>query len=122
MNQWESDFLWLHIRHLIQEKMGMDKLPDMNAILLLVGIQELGFIPESMTKEVKQDLMHIGVCALLSSKGYYTKDSIDSEGWPHYRQIKKMDVFGEKNQEMLLIECGIAYFSEMIDLKHSLHT
>ena len=39
---WELDFEWLRVRHLVQDTMKRDSLPDLNAILFLVGIQELG--------------------------------------------------------------------------------
>jgi hypothetical protein len=110
MEQWELEFNWLHLRNALKDRLGLENLPDLNVVLLLIGVQELGFNPLEMTKEVKQDLMHIGVCCLLAQKDIYALDSIDEEGWPHYRQIEKLEAQGEKAQELLLVECAIKYF------------
>jgi len=112
MEQWELEFNWLHLRNTLKEKLNMENLPDLNVVLILVGIQELGFTPPEMTKEIKQDLMHIGVCSLLSQLGIYSLDSIDEEGWPHYIQTEKIAVQGEQAQENLLIECALKYFEK----------
>ena len=57
-----------------------------------------------VTKEEKQDLMHIGVCCLLSDDGYYEFVGRDAEGWPLYRQKRKIEIIGEKVQEKMLKE------------------
>lgn len=114
MEDWEIEFNWLQIRHTIKDRLQMENLPDLNAILLLIGIQELGYKPEPLSKETKQDLMHIGVCTLLSLKGYFSPDGHDAEGWPHFRPVQKIDAQGEKQQEQLLISCCIDYFQEQL--------
>lgn len=92
--------------------MGKSELPNLNNILFLVGIQELGHLQEYFTKEEKQDLMHIAVCVLLSDEGYFEFKGKDADGWPHFTQIKPLDVLGPKAQEELLKERAIGYFSE----------
>lgn len=42
MENWELDFEWTRVRHLIKERFGRDTLPDLNGMLFLIGIQELG--------------------------------------------------------------------------------
>jgi hypothetical protein len=114
MEEWQLEFEWLRIRKELRQKMGMDKEPDLNAVLLLIGIQELGFSPSiPFEKEVKQDLMHIAVCRLLSDLGMYTYEGPDEEGWPHYRKTGKITASGEKEQEKLLIECVVNYFKQI---------
>ena len=65
----------------------------MEAILFLIGIQEVGDFQTKFTKEQKQDLMHVAVCSLLSPSGYYELEMVDEEGWPHYRQLKTSTCF-----------------------------
>ncbi len=65
MEVWELDFEWLRVQHLVKDAINHDKLPDLQSILFLIGIQELGFVQHEFTKEEKQDLMHVAVCALL---------------------------------------------------------
>ncbi|MEZ5053409.1 MAG: hypothetical protein R2807_01360 [Chitinophagales bacterium] len=45
---------------------------DIQTITFLIGHRELGKNWVKISKEQKQDLMHIGVCALLSRAQYYT--------------------------------------------------
>lgn len=114
MTDWEKDFEWLRLRNELKEKFGMDKVPDLNAILVLIGVQELGFsLPHPLSKETKQDLMHVAVCTLLKTKGLFEEEGDDAEGWPHFRQVRAIEQQGEQAQESLLIECAIAYFKQM---------
>ena len=91
---WELDFDWLRVRHLVKDAMKRESLPDLNAILFLVGIQELGRMKPNFTKEEKQDLMHIAVCRLLSEDGYYEFVGRDDDGWPHYNMLKPFNQKG----------------------------
>ena len=68
---------------------------------------------DSFTKEEKQDLMHIAICRLLSSDGYYKKLARDDEGWPQWEQLKPVASEGVKNQEQLLRKKVIEYFQEI---------
>ncbi|MBL0238365.1 MAG: hypothetical protein IPQ02_17675 [Saprospiraceae bacterium] len=112
MEKWQIDFEWLRIKHFIKDQIGRTELPDMNAILFLIGIQELG--KGSMgkfTKEEKRDLMHIASCRLLSQEGYYEFKGLDHEGWPHYEQLKPFPIKGVDEQEDFLKSQIIKYFT-----------
>lgn len=112
MEQWQVDFQWLKVRHYLKKQLDGKNLPDMRAVLLLIGIQELGRLPtEGFTKEEKQDLMHIAICTLLEGE-YYTFEGRDQDGWPHFNSIKKFTTKGVEEQEGLLINKIITYFSE----------
>jgi hypothetical protein len=90
-----------------------NKNPDMNAILFLIGIQEVGQLKEEFTKEEKQDLMHVAICHLLSKDGYYEFTGYDQDGWPHYQQTEAMPRLNLDEQEHLLKKHIIAYFEEV---------
>ena len=107
----EREKKFLALRKNLQEKFG--KAPDMNAMLFLIGVRELGKIQDSFTKEEKQDLMHIATCRLLSDKGYFSLEGLDDEGWPHWVQTKKIPVMTIEEQEDLLKECIINYFDRL---------
>jgi hypothetical protein len=111
MEDWQLDFEWLRIQHQVKDALKRDALPDMNAILFLIGIQELGQLRKNFSKEEKQDLMHIAICHLLSTEGYYELEGMDHDGWPHYKVVKPIPAKGVKAQERLLKEKIIAYFS-----------
>src|SRR4051812_33870749 len=86
-----------------------EKKPDLETILFLIGMQETGFIEEKLTKEQKQDLMHVAVCTLLSQSGFYTNEGKDEEGWPHFRQLKELPVMNAIEQENFLKDHALLY-------------
>ena len=54
---------WVKLLYKIKEVTG--KRPaDLNAVLFLVGVQELGKGAKSFSKEEKQDIIHIGTCSI----------------------------------------------------------
>lgn len=85
---------------------------DLNAVLFLIGVQELGQGNKQFTKEQKQDLMHIAICKVLSLAGFYELDFIDQEGWPHWKLIKKLPHFDILEQEKLLKIQVLEYFEQ----------
>jgi hypothetical protein len=113
VEDWELDFEWLRVRHIVKDSLKQETLPDLNLVLLMIGIQELGFWKKAWTKEEKQDLMHIAICRLLSYEGYYAFEGLDTEGWPHYRLVAKPTFRGEKEQEIYLKEKIVQYFKQM---------
>lgn len=82
----------------------------MEAILFLIGIQELGTIKEKFTKEQKQDLMHVAICTLLSQSGYYEIDKYDDDGWPHFKQLKELPELNMADQATFLKDHILLYF------------
>ena len=97
---------------MVKDAFQRESLPDLQAILFLIGIQELGRWGKPFTKEEKQDLMHIGLCRLLEEDGYYSFEGRDQDGWPHYRTIRHFDLKGVKEQETFLKEKVIAFFKD----------
>lgn len=112
MQDWELDFAWLRVRHFVKDSLGHDRLPDLQAVLMLIGLQELGIWRKTFTKEEKQDLMHVGTCEVLSSSGYYAFLHRDEEGWPHYRPVRPVEVQGPESQERMLKHHIIQYFEK----------
>ena len=101
---------WWNLEAKLVERFG--KKPDMEAILFLVGMQETGFMKEKITKEQKQDLMHVAVCTLLSPSGYYALEGKDEEGWPHFKQLKELPTLGLIEQENFLKDHVLLYFEQ----------
>ncbi|TAE38695.1 MAG: hypothetical protein EAZ70_07810 [Runella slithyformis] len=106
---------WHELLFTLQETLG--KRPtDLNAVLFLMGVQELGRGPQLFTKEQKQDLMHIAVCKALSFSGFYELEGRDADGWPHWRLVKPLPHFDIFSQEALLKIHIIRYFREELQL------
>lgn len=102
---------WFAVRRFVKDTFG--KRPDINAILFLIGMNEVGQNKETWEKEEKQDLMHVAVCRLFESEGYYEFIDKDEDGWPHYKYIKELPNVHLKEQESWLKEKIVAYFREM---------
>ena len=94
------------------EQMLGQKPKDLNGVLFLIGVQELGKGYQLFTKEQKQDLLHIAICKVLSLAGYYTLEGLDKDGWPHWKLIKKLPRFDLLEQEKLLKMQVMEYFEK----------
>ncbi|MDQ3536017.1 MAG: hypothetical protein M3421_10375 [Bacteroidota bacterium] len=107
---------WQHLLSTLEKVIG--KRPkDLNAVLFLIGVQELGQGKRNFSKEEKQDLMHIAICKALSLSGFYILEGSDEQGWPHWRLVKKLPHFDLLEQEKLLKMCVIDYFEQELDIK-----
>lgn len=89
------------------------KNPDLNAVLFLIGMRELGQVKDKFTKEEKQHLMHIAVCRLLSEEGYYELEGLDQDGWPHWIATQQLPKMTLEEQEYLLKKQIIRYFGAL---------
>jgi len=101
---------WWNLEAKLAERFG--KKPDIEAILFLIGMQETGFIKQKITKEQKQDLMHVAVCTVLSAGGYYEFEKRDKDGWPHFKQLKELPAMPLYEQENLLKDHILFYFEQ----------
>lgn len=101
---------WWNLEAKLVERFG--KKPDVETILFLIGMQETGFIKQKITKEEKQDLMHVAVCTLLSASNYYELEKRDADGWPHFKQLKELPVLNLHEQENFLKDHILLYFDE----------
>lgn len=98
----------------------LEKKPkDLNGVLFIIGIQELGKGARRFSKEEKQDLMHIAICKVLSLSGYYELEGLDAEGWPHWKVVKKLPHFDLLEQEKLLKMHVLEYFEKEYNWKLS---
>lgn len=105
---------WVALLYKIKEATG--KRPaDLNAVLFLIGVQELGQGMKAFSKEQKQDLMHIAVCRVLAQAGFYQLEGHDADGWPHWKRIKKLPKFDLLEQEKLLKMQILEYFKSEIN-------
>lgn len=85
---------------------------DLDAIIYLIGVQELGQLHRRYKKDEKVNLMHIAICRLLEPYGYYEFDYFDEEGWPHYTLKEQLPVLKAGEQSVLMKEAIVHYFLE----------
>lgn len=85
---------------------------DLDAIIYLIGVQELGQLDRKFKKDHKLDLMHIAICKLLTPYGYYEFDFVDEEGWPHYIVKEELPTLKAGEQSVLMKDAIVNYFIE----------
>lgn len=83
---------------------------DLNAVLFLIGVQELGQHAREFKKDEKVALMHIAICVVLLPYGYYKELGRDADGWPHFERVKDLPALAAVDQERLMKEAVLAYF------------
>jgi hypothetical protein len=105
---------WYKIVFSLKKNFG--KKPDLNGILFLIGMREVG-ISNQVSKEEKMELMHVATCALLAQEGYYEYEHTDEDGWPHYKLIKSFPFADLMEQELYLRKLIVQYFrtQQLID-------
>ncbi|CAL2106564.1 conserved hypothetical protein [Tenacibaculum sp. 190524A02b] len=86
---------------------------DVDGILYLIGVQELGKGHQSFKKDEKINLMHIAICKLLEPYGYYEFDYFDDDGWPHYKTVNELPNLKPGEQSVLIKEAIINYFESL---------
>ena len=100
---------WWNLEAKLVQRFG--KKPDVETVLFLIGIQELGArTSDKFTKEQKQDLMHVAICTIMIPSNYYELQGRDAEGWPHFKQLKTMPVMNPFEQENFIKDHILLYF------------
>ncbi len=109
----QLDKNWEQLTAELSQTLG--RKPDLQGILFLIGVQELGQLHRKFSKEEKQYLMHIAVCQLLCPDGYFVFKHRDEDGWPHYEAIKPMphDANNLPAQEELLKYAVLRYLERI---------
>ncbi len=102
---------WQSLLKALEQMLG--KRPkSLNAVLFLIGVQELGQGVKVFTKEQKQDLMHIAICRVLSKAGIYALEGHDQDGWPHWKLVNKLPYVNTFEQEKMLQMYVLEYFAD----------
>lgn len=101
----------LRYNHLIKE-LEKDFGPgiDLQVLLFLIGVEELGKGYQNFKKHEKTDLMHVAICTLLEPYGYYEFIGKDEEEWPHFKLVKELPALEEAEQQALMKEAIVEYF------------
>ena len=103
---------WETLVKYISNQFGDGETLDLQAILFLIGINELGQGYRKFNKQEKIDLLHIAICKLLSKYGYYSFSGRDKDGWPHWKTNEKLPHLKPGEQTILLKKSIIMYFED----------
>jgi len=103
---------WDQLVSFLSERFADGETLDLDAIIYLVGVQELGQPHRSYKKDEKVNLMHIAICRLLEPFGYYRFEYFDEDGWPHYSVAEQLPPLKAGEQTVLMKEAIVQYFVE----------
>lgn len=103
---------WEAVTLLLSNRFADGDRLDLDAIIYLVGVQELGQLHRKFKKDDKLNLMHIAICRLLEPFGYYEFEFFDEEGWPHYKVLEQLPPLKAGEQSVLMKEAIVQYFLE----------
>lgn len=103
---------WEQLVQIISDKFGYGEQLNLDAIIYLIGVQELGQGAREFKKDDKIDLMHIAICKLLEPFGYYEFEYFDEDGWPHYKIMEELPPLKTGEQTVLIKEAVVLYFKD----------
>ena len=103
---------WERLVSLLSDRFSQGEDLDLDAIIYLIGVQELGQVNREFKKDEKVNLMHIAICSLLEPYGFYEFDFFDEEGWPHYKVKEELPPLKAGEQTVLMKEAIVNYFVE----------
>lgn len=103
---------WEQLVTILSDRFADGDRLDLDAIIYLIGVQELGKFDKKFKKDEKVNLMHIAICRLLEPYGYYTFDFFDEDGWPHYTVKEELPPLKAGEQSILMKDAIVNYFLE----------
>lgn len=103
---------WEQVQKKLSQQFADGDPLELDGIIYLIGLQELGQPHRKFKKDHKLDLMHIAICRLLEPYGYYEFDFFDEDGWPHYKTIEQLPQLKAGEQTVLMKEAIVQYFME----------
>jgi hypothetical protein len=108
---------WEKVVEILSNQFAEGEQLDLDAIIYLIGVQELGKFKRVFAKDEKVNLMHIAICRLLEPYGYYEFDFVDKDGWPHYKIKEELPSLKAGEQTILMKDAIVNYFveKELID-------
>jgi hypothetical protein len=101
---------WEKLVEVLTDKFSDGDPLDVEGMLYLIGLQELGQIHRKFKKDDNIDLIHIGICTVLEPYGYYRFDFFDAQGWPHFVLTEELPTLKAGEQSVLMKEAIVEYF------------
>lgn len=108
----ENRHKWMAVKNFVALRFTDGEEVDLDSILFLIGVRELGQGYRRFKKDEKLDLLHIAICRVLQPYGFYELEGLDEGGWPHYALKEKLPNLKAGEQSVLMKEAIIRYFDE----------
>ena len=102
---------WKQLVKQLSERFGDGEELNLQGVLFLIGVQELGKGRQNFSKDQKVDLIHVAICRLLSPYGYYEYEGKDKDGWPHWKINEKLPHLKPGQQMQIVKQSIIEYFT-----------
>ena len=103
---------WKKVSKFFKDNFSDGEEIDIDGMLFLIGVQELGIGKKKFKKDEKVNLMHVAVCRILEPYGYYRFDGKDADGWPQFELISELPDLKSNEQTLLMNKAIILYFEE----------
>jgi hypothetical protein len=104
---------WLKLCRYIEDNFQPEGEINLDGILFLIGVHELGMGARKFSKDEKLNLLHIAICTVLQPYGYYRFEGLDPEGWPHFELVEPLPVLKPGEQSRMMKEAVLQYFDEL---------
>lgn len=109
MKEQFSKVLWAKYKEDFKQQYGEH--PSVISTLFVIGLGEIEQELTELTKEQKQEVIHVGLCTLLENQGFYERLGVDEDGWPHFEVTAKAETVDIEKQEPFLRQQILNYFN-----------
>lgn len=103
---------WEALISLLTDRFSDGEPLDVEGVLYLIGLQELGQLDKRFKKDDNVNLIHIGICRVLEPYGYYRFEYYDPDGWPHFELLGALPNLKPGEQGILMKSAIVDYFLE----------
>jgi hypothetical protein len=100
---------WEQLVNILSNQFSQGEDLDLDAIIYLIGVQELGKVHQEFKKDEK-NLMHIAICRLLEPYGFYESEFLMRKD-THYKVKEELPPLSWE-QSVLMKEAIVNYFVE----------
>ena len=97
----ELEKKWRGLQDKLGEKTGEP--PELDSILFVIGLQELNMDVKKLSKDQKIEVMHIGLCVIFTTQGYYKPKGRDKDGWIHFEELHVLYQTFQMNQQSKIL-------------------
>lgn len=103
---------WEKLTRQLTDQFSDGETIDVEGILYLIGVQEVGQLHKRFKKDDNVNLIHVGICTVLEPLGYYAFEYFDPDGWPHFKLLEPLPHLKPGEQSVLIKEAIVDYFIE----------
>jgi len=91
---------WQKLEFKVKERLGTE--PDLEDVLLFIGVYESGRPPKTFTEKEIQELKQMALYTILAPARYFELMWVDDTGWPHFRNLERIPEMSITEREMFL--------------------